>query len=69
MDMFSISAIIGNTMTPEPMSEIIPKNPVVVPLLSVIENCGGSKAGKPFGILPVEQNIGTVVRARSLLVV
>lgn len=55
MEMFSISAIIGNTMIPEPISETISKNPVVVPLAFVMVNCGGSKLGKPAGILPVRK--------------
>lgn len=53
MEMVSISAIIGNTITPEPMFETISKNPIVVPLSLVILNFGRSNSGKPDGILPV----------------
>lgn len=55
MEMFSISAIMGNTMIPEPISEMISKNPVVVPSPFVMVNCGGSKSGRPAGILPVKK--------------
>lgn len=54
--MVSISAIIGNTITPEPMFETISKNPIVVPLSLVILNFGRSNSGKPDGILPVTHN-------------
>jgi len=57
MDKFSINAIIGKTITPEPMSETISKNPTVVPLSRVMLNFGKSKSGKPDGILPVTYNI------------
>lgn len=50
--MVSINAIIGSTITPEPMFEIIARNPVVVPLSFVTLNFGRSKSGKPDGILP-----------------
>lgn len=52
MDIFSINAIMGNTMTPEPILETISKNPIVVPLSFIILNCGRSKLGRPDGILP-----------------
>lgn len=54
--MVSISAIIGNTITPEPMFETISKNPTVVPLSRVMLNFGKSNSGKPDGILPATQN-------------
>lgn len=49
--MFSIIAIIGNTTTPEPKFKTISKNSIVVPLTLVVK-LGGSKFGKPDGILP-----------------
>lgn len=52
MEMVSISAIIGNTITPEPIFDTISKNPIVVPLSLVILNFGKSNSGKPDGILP-----------------
>ena len=54
--MVSISAIIGNTITPEPMLETISKNPTVVPLSLIMLNFGRSKSGKPDGILPATHN-------------
>jgi len=56
MERFSINAIIGKTITPEPMSETISKNSIVVPLSIVIPNLGKSKFGKPDGILPGTYN-------------
>lgn len=52
MERFSINAIIGKTITPEPMSETISKNPIVVPLSLMTLNFGKPKSGKPDGILP-----------------
>jgi len=56
MEIVSISPIIGNTTTPEPMFETISKNPTVVPLSRVMLNFGRSNSGKPDGILPVTHN-------------
>lgn len=50
--MVSINAIIGKTITPEPIFETIWKNPVVVPFSCVTLNFGISNSGKPDGILP-----------------
>lgn len=52
MEIVSINAIIGKTITPEPIFETISKNSVVVPLSYVILNCGRPNSGKPEGILP-----------------
>lgn len=51
MERFSIIAIIGNTITPEPKFETISKNSIVVPLTLVVK-LGGSIFGRPDGILP-----------------
>lgn len=54
MERFSINAIIGNTITPEPKLEIISNNPIVaVPSCELaMLKLGLSKFGKPDGILP-----------------
>jgi len=54
IERFSINAIIGSTITPEPKFEIISKNPtVVVPSSAlVVLKLGLSKFGKPEGTLP-----------------
>lgn len=51
--MSSINAIIGNTITPEPILEMISNSPnVVLSSFSEIVNFGKSKSGKPAGIKP-----------------
>jgi len=52
IDRFSINATIGSTKIPEPMLEVISKNPISVPLLPEMLNFGNWNAGKPDGIFP-----------------